>query len=173
MRGQKIGFQHTEETKAQISATMKGRRPAGFSMLRSCPTCGIEMNAPNLGRHAPVCQVKAESGLFPEKTVRQVKGIRRKLVPYGLTPQTYASLWAKQGGVCNICGGDNTRRALAVDHCHKTGAVRGLLCDDCNRLLGCAKDRIATLLRAAQYLESNGTPHPDGCDSPEYDPFKD
>ena len=119
MRGQKIGFQHTEETKAQISATMKGRRPAGFSMLRSCPTCGIEMNAPNLGRHAPVCQVKAESGLFPEKTVRQVKGIRRKLVPYGLTPQTYASLWAKQGGVCNICA------VLCISR-HQTEIVAGL-----------------------------------------------
>ena len=130
------------------------------------------MNAPNLGRHQPVCEAKARNDRFPEKTVQQLKVLRRRLRPYGLTLDTYATLWAKQGGVCNICGGDNKRRSLAIDHCHKSGAVRGLLCDDCNLLLGAARDSPNRLLRAAEYLQSHGTPLWESVDCPEFDPSK-
>lgn len=173
MRGQKVGFRHSEEAKLQIAATLAGRAPLAIHVKRNCPTCGVAMGAGNMGRHAPVCAKKAAEGLFPEKTVFEMKQLRRKLRPYGITPEDYGNMRAEQGGVCNICGGDNERRALAVDHCHATSRVRGLLCDDCNRLLGCASDRIAVVLRAAQYLRENGIFEPEGCDSPEFDPWKD
>lgn len=68
-----------------------------------------------------------------------------------------------QGGVCAICGllpqGKANGQArpdhlpnLHVDHCHKQGHVRGLLCSNCNTLLGLAKDDPETLLRAIRYL---------------------
>jgi hypothetical protein len=173
MSGQRIGFRHSEASKAKISATLSGRAPLAIHIKRECPTCGVMMGAGNLGRHAPACAAKAASGMFPGKTVKDMKSLRRRLRVYGITPEDCAALWAKQGGVCNICGGDNARRALAVDHDHDTGAVRGLLCDDCNRLLGCAGDRIAILRRAIAYLEKNGSVEPESCECPEFDPWKD
>lgn len=62
---------------------------------------------------------------------------------------------------CEICGASETeRRALSVDHCHKTNMFRGILCDSCNRGLGYFKDNTKLLLKAADYLgkfNENGT----------------
>ena len=63
----------------------------------------------------------------------------RKL--YGIGIADYDRMLSEQGGVCAICGTNealksNPGRYFSVDHCHKTGAVRGLLCVACNHLLG-------------------------------------
>ena len=163
-RGQKKGFRHREETVARIAATMKGRTPLAIHIKRQCPSCDVWMGAGNMGRHAPACAAKKESGIFPEKSVFEMKQMRRKLRPYGLTPADYFKLWQQQGGVCSICGDDNETRELAVNHCHETNVVRGLLCDLCNQLLGMARDRQEILLRAAQYLAPFQFDR-DGCDS--------
>ncbi|WP_087886633.1 endonuclease VII domain-containing protein [Streptomyces alboflavus] len=78
----------------------------------------------------------------------------RVLKTYGLSSDDYARILKFQNGRCAICG--ETRRAnLAVDHCHKTNAVRGLLCARCNSTLLArgARDRVDVLRRAADYLE--------------------
>jgi hypothetical protein len=77
---------------------------------------------------------------------------------YGISRDGYASLFASQSGSCAICKKVETRvirgktLSLAVDHCHETGAVRGLLCMDCNRGLGCFQDNPEVLKRAIAYL---------------------
>jgi hypothetical protein len=74
---------------------------------------------------------------------------------YGLTNEEYQTLFEAQGGRCAIC--QETRRTnLAVDHCHKTEAIRGLLCQRCNGQLLArgARDRPEVLRRAADYLEN-------------------
>lgn len=53
----------------------------------------------------------------------------------GVTDEQYERLLAAQGGGCAICGNPPKTRRLHVDHDHKTGAVRGLLCYRCNRFL--------------------------------------
>jgi hypothetical protein len=60
-----------------------------------------------------------------------------------------------QGGKCGACGGNNqvSHRRFAVDHCHKTGAVRGLLCSNCNTALGLVGDEITRLKQLISYLE--------------------
>lgn len=60
---------------------------------------------------------------------------------------------AAQGGRCAICRQEPGRRALDVDHSHETGAVRGLLCELCNKGLGCFRDSLDALRRAVVYLE--------------------
>lgn len=73
---------------------------------------------------------------------------------YGITPEQYETMFKNQHGACAICKGQNldgTR--LSTDHCHKTGKVRGLLCDPCNRALGFFKDDYRLLVKASEYLE--------------------
>ena len=73
---------------------------------------------------------------------------------YGITLQEYEELSALQGHVCAICRKlCRTGMRLAVDHCHRTGAVRGLLCSFCNRSIGGMMDDPELLRRAADYLE--------------------
>jgi hypothetical protein len=65
----------------------------------------------------------------------------------------YDEMLTTQGGKCAICGTTPIGRRLAIDHCHETGAIRGLLCDPCNRGLGDFRDRPLSLRSAADYLE--------------------
>ena len=80
---------------------------------------------------------------------------------FGITLEQYNKMFESQRGVCVICRKPETKRSnkgiglrmLAVDHNHKTGQVRGLLCDKCNLMLGLANDNVTILLNAANYLE--------------------
>lgn len=72
---------------------------------------------------------------------------------YGITPEEYGEMFRAQRGVCAICSEVcATGRNLAVDHCHATGEIRGLLCANCNRALGLLRDDPERLRRAIAYL---------------------
>ena len=73
---------------------------------------------------------------------------------YGIGLVEYTQMLEVQGGVCAICGCPcATGRRLAVDHCHTTGKVRGLLCGNCNKGLGSFKDDPRLIRKAIDYLE--------------------
>lgn len=77
---------------------------------------------------------------------------------YGLSDVEYARMVEEQGGVCRICGKQNTaNRHLAIDHDHRTGAVRALLCSSCNSAIGLLGDDATLVERAAEYLRSYQT----------------
>lgn len=78
---------------------------------------------------------------------------------YGITLEEYEVLLESQNFKCKICGSkENTQGwRLAVDHCHKTGRVRGLLCHNCNRALGLFKDNAENLKKAIWYVEERAT----------------
>src|SRR5690349_757828 len=67
---------------------------------------------------------------------------------YGIKPEAYQALVESQAGRCAICKTIPTtqKRALAVDHDHATGRIRGLLCHYCNGMLGHARDNVEILL---------------------------
>lgn len=72
---------------------------------------------------------------------------------YGITLNDYKAMLNKQGGKCAICGNEcPSNRKLAVDHSHKTGIVRGLLCIHCNQAIGHFKDDTSLLNKAIDYL---------------------
>lgn len=77
---------------------------------------------------------------------------------YNLSLEDYRSILESQNGVCVICGKEETlklrgvTKPLHVDHNHRTGKVRGLLCNECNSGLGRFKDNIELLQSAIQYL---------------------
>ena len=74
---------------------------------------------------------------------------------YGITPDDYNRMFGEQNGVCAICGTHQSElnRSLDVDHDHKTGKVRGLLCRNCNIGLGNFQDSKDLLLRTIEYLK--------------------
>jgi len=82
---------------------------------------------------------------------------------YGITVEEYNALLRRQSGVCGICGKDEPAEhgrtgkqfRLAVDHCHETGVVRGLLCQKCNRAIGLLGDDPQALRKAISYLLRN------------------
>ncbi|MGC9537968.1 endonuclease VII domain-containing protein [Streptomyces sp. UG1] len=71
---------------------------------------------------------------------------------FGLTEAERDELIASQMGLCAIC---LKAPAVHVDHCHKTGRVRGVLCFNCNSGLGLLRDDPDVINRAADYLEGN------------------
>lgn len=82
---------------------------------------------------------------------------------YGLTLDRYNQLHDKQFGCCAICKEVETNKhangkvkKLSVDHNHKTGEVRGLLCSSCNRGIGYLRDNSALALQAYIYLKAYG-----------------
>ena len=68
---------------------------------------------------------------------------------YGITLDEYQERLEAQDHKCCIC---NTETKLVVDHCHNSLEVRGLLCQQCNTLLGMARDDENILLSAIKYL---------------------
>jgi hypothetical protein len=99
---------------------------------------------------------EAHSAESPQRERAQL--VRRKRErEYGLSHDEFLALIEAQGGVCAICGNtedSRVARQLSVDHDHDTGAIRGLLCNRCNPMLGYARDNIAVLKAAIAYLES-------------------
>ena len=82
----------------------------------------------------------------------------RLLASFGISADEYDAMLAGQGGRCAICGsavGDKWNRRLAVDHCHATGKVRGILCTNCNQGIGKFKDCADLLLRASKYIKAH------------------
>jgi len=81
----------------------------------------------------------------------------RLLQRYNITSEDYKVLLHKQDYCCAICGnapeeGRASSKKLSVDHCHTTGAIRGLLCQKCNTALGLFNDSAEIIKKALNYL---------------------
>jgi hypothetical protein len=96
---------------------------------------------------------------------------------FGISFDDYSRMCSRQHGKCAICcappGNGRSKRFLHVDHDHKTGEVRGLLCNSCNLMIGMARDRADVLKAAAQYLDRHvvwrrisGTPKANSAQMP-------
>jgi hypothetical protein len=114
------------------------------------------------GRSLGFCResVYYESADDSLKSRWREKSWERKLrKSYGIKSEDYDRMLIEQSGVCFICGEPETKIVkgrlikLAVDHCHGTGEIRGLLCHSCNVALGLLKDDSALLRKAADYIE--------------------
>lgn len=91
----------------------------------------------------------------PEKVARLAH--RRRLKKYGLTEGRYDLLIDKQGNACAICRAAfilGVLKDVHIDHCHRTGVVRGLLCSRCNLGIGLFKDDHERLSAAAEYVKT-------------------
>jgi hypothetical protein len=77
---------------------------------------------------------------------------------YGITEKDYEDMLISQEGKCAICETEDKTgkwQRFGVDHCHVTGKVRALLCNECNRGIGLLRDSSELLRKAANYLDSH------------------
>ena len=136
-------------------------------LASACKPCDRARKAATLAKHPPtIDQVRRYKATYRAKNPEKFKESheRQKLRKRGVTLEWYQEQLIAQGGGCKICGRiedsvDNfsgDARRLAVDHCHETGAVRGLLCSRCNTALGLMGDNPDRLRQAAFYLEMAG-----------------
>ena len=106
-------------------------------------------------RKCVVCQTRSNErrNLFRRtERPRQVREAQWKRL-YGVTPIEVARMYEKAGSKCEICHvPERDGETLCIDHCHKTGAVRGLLCDKCNNAIGRFDDNPSVVYSALAYL---------------------
>jgi hypothetical protein len=114
--------------------------PAG---QRWCAGCQSFVDLEDCGKGASQCKACTSAKTHAAMVVKT----------YDIEVGGYDDLFAKQGGKCAICRARPRKTRLAVDHDHKTNAVRGLLCKNCNKqLLGGAHDNIDILYAAVHYM---------------------
>ncbi len=91
----------------------------------------------------------------PDKAYAGRHRVRQLRCLYGLTPEQFDSMSTAQGDACAVCGAPfaDMKKRPHVDHCHKTGKVRALLCHRCNTAIGLARDCPDILRGLAAYLE--------------------
>jgi len=109
----------------------------------------------NLDGKASVCKVCSKK-LGINRRKRDPLKYKNYLLNYfyGISIEEYNKLFTEQNGCCAICGRHQSEfnLKLAVDHDHISGKIRGLLCNTCNKGLGCFKDDINLLNKAINYL---------------------
>src|ERR1035437_4792645 len=120
-------------------------RSDGAGRPRSaCKACELELR--KTGRLGNLDKVRLQEKKRPVGQERAAH-LRRS---YNMTQAQYEAMSADQADVCYICWNPPVPgRVLCVDHDHTTGAVRALLCDTCNVMLGRARDNVAILRAAA------------------------
>lgn len=102
-----------------------------------------------------LADARIRMGKVPRATMRD----RALRYAYGIDSAWYDAQLIKQNHTCAICGKPENKTTngkvlrLAVDHCHDTGKVRGLLCQACNRGIGCFSHDPAVLAKAIEYLQ--------------------
>ena len=104
------------------------------------------------GRNA---YLRAYRKIHPQK--EQARSLKSN---FNLSLDEYKRMWTNQSGLCAICNQPETHKRngkvknLAVDHNHKTGKIRGLLCSSCNTGIGKLKEDVTILSSAIRYLKS-------------------
>jgi len=127
----------------------------------NCRVCGVLIPKPRSSNRKYCSDAHAQKGFRldhpdheKERYQKDKQGCRaRHLIRKykGFTQADYDKMLAEQNGACKICE-CRQEKCLDIDHDHKTGRVRGLLCHNCNLMLGNAHDDPETLAKAIKYL---------------------
>lgn len=117
----------------------------GSGRSSKCKQCGNKSGSKKRTTHG-----------FTVSQTKESRTLYNKFALYGVTPEEYQRVLEKQFYLCAICTASLKRVTPNLDHCHKTGRFRGILCGPCNRGVGHFSDSPSKLKRAVKYL-NNGT----------------
>ena len=125
------------------------KKPGNRAKLNAVHASWKKRNPEHVAAKAKEYRIRQKDHL---KFVSRRSHLRRE---YGMTVTDYENLFKAQQGKCAICGTTDPfpSPCLCVDHCHRTGVVRGLLCFNCNISIGRMNDDPALLLAAIRYLK--------------------
>jgi hypothetical protein len=135
--------------------------------MKTCPTCKEYKSLEDYwkGQYSCIpCTKEKQKNRWASRSPK--KRLHQHLkYKYGVTEEKLMETLDKQENACAICREalpdllvyENRRRGYAIDHNHNSGEFRGVLCTNCNTLLGMAKDNKDILFAAINYLEANGT----------------
>ena len=122
---------------------------------KRCKTCKLQksldqfkvhpQNSDGHGAHCLDCY------RLKDRKISQSKRKRDYYKRYNITEEIYQSTLKEQNNCCKLCG---SKYSLVIDHCHKTGKFRGIICNNCNWGLGCFKDSVEVLQKVIGYLSS-------------------
>lgn len=142
--------------------------------MKKCTKCGEQKPLEQFyrdkstkdGRH-PWCKSHARKSAEPvlkaayDREYRKHNWLAKKANQFKIDKNALAAMFADQKDLCAICHlpeadahpSTGLVQRLAIDHCHRTGKVRGLLCGRCNKAIGLLRDSPTNLLNAIAYLE--------------------
>lgn len=122
--------------------------PNGYFKPKACKRCGTQFTPTN------------PCNTYCSKACKGKNAYYTRV--YGISQDVVEAMKEAQKNQCYICGSEgfmigknNHTEKLAVDHCHESGAVRKLLCHNCNRALGLMQDSPSLLRLAADYIEAH------------------
>jgi len=137
--------------------------------MKLCPGCTARENRPilkpisefyrrkaskdGLSNRCKECEKDAHKAYHKANRTKQIHRRSNLKVLYNLTIEQFNEMFERQEGGCGIC--TRVGQKLVIDHDHKTGKVRGLLCAKCNHGLGRFDDDPVKLQNAIMYLEMN------------------
>jgi hypothetical protein len=139
--------QYREEHREEIAAKLRADRKLRPEYYRA-----IDAKKTAKRKPAILAQMRIYNGRAEVKRRARYTGALRR---YGLTPEQFDQMLIDSCGRCTICNRifDHVKEP-AIDHCHRVGKIRGLLCVSCNNGLGRFFDSPDLLEAAAQYLRS-------------------
>jgi hypothetical protein len=145
--------------------------------MKRCSTCKLEKSessfhkdvrqSSGLNNRCKVCVSAAAKKWRTENPEKARKAVReadaryrakngntyynnvKRLKKYGISQEIYDNLLKKFDGLCHCC---QVKQATAIDHCHDSNKVRGLLCQECNLGIGLLGDNLKNVQAAVRYL---------------------
>ena len=154
-------------TKSDASDTIKTKRCSKCTLDLPAKCFRLRTDKRRLRCYCRKCEIAErikDQKRHPEKWAENSRKYRQSH-PERCRRIAHRSVWRNKGlnpdevekylsahNQCEICGKKETRRGLSVDHCHKSGKFRGVLCSDCNMGLGFFKDEPALFDKAKIYL---------------------
>lgn len=129
-----------------------------------CKTCWnnrqreYQQKDPNWREAQKAKSKKYRENRDPETRLKQTRNSRCKYIrrKFGITLEEYENMVLDRKGCCDICQSQSKGRGnLHIDHCHQTGKLRGLLCMNCNVVLGLVYDKSEILNSAINYINKH------------------
>lgn len=148
---------HGELTKEHVK--IYPRKGRNYPQIK-CKKCAYNYTKTSNNRFRERVR-KTDNAHYAKNRNRHIE--TRRIRQFGISQDQFNQMLLKQNNVCAICKNPetvvwkktNTIKPLCIDHCHKTGKIRGLLCARCNTAIGLFKDSLNALISASEYLKAH------------------